>query len=81
MCTIFPEASQELGNIGNLLTDICTTTSQDLNMPSAGTAPNDEALQILQEAEVAAERRLNEQFPEVTNDNSNIRRRSTLEAL
>jgi len=27
MCGIMPEASQELGNIGNLLSEICTTTS------------------------------------------------------
>jgi division protein CdvB (Snf7/Vps24/ESCRT-III family) len=81
MCTIFPEASQELGTIGNLLSDICTTTSQDLDMPNAGTAPNEEAMAILQEAEVAAERRLNDQLPEVANENSSIRRRTSLEAL
>ena len=80
MCTIFPEASQELGTIGNLLSDICTTTSQDLDVPNAGAAPNEEAMLILQEAEVAAERRLNDQLPEVNNENS-IRRRASLEAL
>lgn len=80
MCTIFPEASQELGNIGNLLTDICTTTSQDMNMPQTGAAPNAEAMQILQEAEVAAERNLSQQLPEVGFEN-NIRKRTGPEAI
>ena len=30
MCSILPEASQELGNIGNLLSDIVTTTNQGI---------------------------------------------------
>ena len=81
MCSILPEASQELGNIGNLLSDICTTSSQDLNMPNAGPTPNTEALQILEEAELAAERRLNQQLPEVdVTPENNIRRRANLEA-
>ena len=79
MCSILPEASQELGTIGNLLSDICTTSSQDLDMPNAGAAPNTEALQILEEAELAAERRLDQQLPDVTPEN-NIRRRASLEA-
>lgn len=81
MCSIYPEASQELGNIGNLLSDICTSSSQELNMPNAGVAPNTEALQILEEAELAAESRLNQQLPEVdiTAEN-NIRRRTSMEA-
>jgi division protein CdvB (Snf7/Vps24/ESCRT-III family) len=78
MCTIFPEASQELGNIGNLLTDICTTTNQDVDIPTTGTNVNPEAIQILQEAEIAAERRLSDQLPEVNNENS-IQRRESLQ--
>jgi len=81
MCSILPEASQELGSIGNLLSDICTTSSQDLDMPNAGVAPNTEALQILEEAELAAERRLNQQLPDVNSiPENNIRRRTNLEA-
>jgi division protein CdvB (Snf7/Vps24/ESCRT-III family) len=81
MCSIYPEASQELGNIGNLLSDICTTSSQDLDVPNAGVAPNTEALQILEEAELAAERRLNQQLPEVdATPENNIRRRTSLES-
>ncbi len=78
MCSIFPEASQELGNIGNLLSDICTSTSQDLNIPGASTSPNEEALAILQEAEVAAEKRLNDRLPEIIAEPS-IRRRTGIE--
>lgn len=80
MCSIFPEASEELGTIGNLLSDICTTSSQDLKVPDAGVAPNTEALQILEEAEIAAERRLNQQLPEVElPSENNIRRRTSIE--
>ena len=78
MCSIFPEASQELGNIGNLLTDICSTTTQDMNMQPAGTTANDEALAILQEAEMAAEKRLSDQLPQITSEPS-IRRRASLD--
>ena len=79
MCTIMPEASQELGNIGNLLSDICATTNQDVNLPSTSTNINPEAMEILQEAELAAERRLNAQLPDVIDENV-IRRRASLEA-
>lgn len=68
MCGIMPEASQELGNIGNLLTEICTTTSNqytDVSSVGAQTA-NEEALKILEEAEVAAESRLKDRLPEIT---------------
>jgi division protein CdvB (Snf7/Vps24/ESCRT-III family) len=67
MCGIFPEASAELGNIGNLLSDICTSTSggtSDLNSVGSITA-NADALKILEEAEVAAESRLSARLPEI----------------
>ncbi len=64
MCSILPEASQELGNIGNLLSDIVTTTNQGSDMPENTIMASADALQILEEAEVAAERRLKEKFPE-----------------
>jgi len=64
MSTILPEAGQELENIGNLLGDIVASTNQSTEMPvSIGTA-NEEAEKILEEAELAAEKRLKEQFPE-----------------
>ena len=65
MSTILPEAGQELENIGSLLTDIVTSTNQSTEMPvNIGTA-NADAEKILEEAELAAEKRLKEQFPEV----------------
>jgi division protein CdvB (Snf7/Vps24/ESCRT-III family) len=64
MCSILPEASQELGNIGNLLSEICTATNQDADMPVNTIMASADALQILEEAEVAAESRLKEKLPE-----------------
>jgi division protein CdvB (Snf7/Vps24/ESCRT-III family) len=64
MCSVLPEASQELGNIGNLLSDIVTTTNQGTDMPVNTIMASADALQILEEAEVAAESRLKEKLPE-----------------
>jgi division protein CdvB (Snf7/Vps24/ESCRT-III family) len=64
MCSILPEASQELGNIGNLLSDIVTTTNQGTDMPVNTIMASADALAILDEAEVAAENRLREKIPE-----------------
>ena len=81
MCSIFPEASQELGSIGGLLTEICATTCQDTDMPVPGTtASNPEALQILEEAEVAAEKKLSDRLPEISAE-SYARKRDNMEAL
>ena len=66
MCSILPEASQELGNIGNLLSDIVTTTSQGIEIPVNTGSASPEAESILEEAELSAEMRLKEQLPEVT---------------
>ena len=65
MSTVLPEAGRELENIGSLLTDIVTQTNQSTEIPmNTGTA-NEEAEKILEEAEIAVEKRLNEQFPQV----------------
>lgn len=66
MSTIFPEASQELGNIGNLLTEIVTTTNQGTETPVNIGRTNPEAQTILEEAQLAAAKKLEEQLPEVT---------------
>lgn len=79
MCSIFPEASQELGSIGNLLSDICTTTNQTSDLQVNNVMANADALAILEEAEVAAGNRLKEQLPEIGLD-SPIQRRASLEA-
>jgi division protein CdvB (Snf7/Vps24/ESCRT-III family) len=65
MSGILPEAGRELENIGSLLTEIVSSTNQSSGMPvNIGTA-SAEATKILEEAELAAERKLKEQLPEV----------------
>ena len=64
MSSVLPQASQELESIGSLLSDIVTTTSQSSETPVNIGAANEDAQEILKEAELAAEKRLNDQFPE-----------------
>lgn len=82
MFSIMPEASQELENIGGILSEICSTTSSQYTDNTIGVqAANEEALKILEEAEIAAESKLKDKLPEVSsmyNDRVNTRR--TLEA-
>jgi len=81
MCGIMPEASQELDSIGNLLSEICTTTSGEYNDVSGvgANVANEEALKILEEAEVAAESRLKDRLPEIAPGQSSTKR-TNLEA-
>jgi len=79
MCSIMPEASQELGNIGNLLADIVTSTNQNSDMPVNTIMASADALQILEEAEIAAENRLRDQLPDTHIENT-IPKRTYLEA-
>ena len=75
MSTILPEASQELGNIGNLLSDVFATTGQSTEMSvNIGIRTTSEAEKILEEAELAAEKRLEGQLPEVTTGNAVVKR-------
>ena len=78
MCSILPEASQELGNIGSLLSDIVTTTNQGTDMPVNTIMASADALAILDEAEVAAESRLKEKLPEAATGKA-INKRSSIE--
>src|SRR5665811_667755 len=48
MCSILPEASQELGNIGNLLSDIVTTTNQSNDIPENTIMASADAMAILE---------------------------------
>jgi division protein CdvB (Snf7/Vps24/ESCRT-III family) len=75
MCSILPEASQELGNIGGLLSDI-VTASQGSDMPENTIMASADALQILEEAEVAAESRLREKIPDAAPDVASHKRES-----
>ncbi len=79
MCDILPEASSELGNIGNLLNDIVGSTCQTADIPMNTTRMDPEAEAILKEAEMVTERKLKEQFPEAGADNS-TERLASLEA-
>jgi division protein CdvB (Snf7/Vps24/ESCRT-III family) len=65
MSDILPQASQELESIGSLLGDICTQTRQSSDSTLNVGTVNEDALAILEEAEVAAEKRIRDQFPEV----------------
>ncbi len=66
MCGILPEASAELGNIGNLLTDIVGTTCQTQDVPLNTQKVDPEAEAILREAMAATEKKLKQQLPEIT---------------
>jgi division protein CdvB (Snf7/Vps24/ESCRT-III family) len=67
MYSIMPEASQELENIGDTLSEICSTTSSQYIDNSIGVqTTNEEALKILKEAEKAAENKIKDKLPEVT---------------
>jgi division protein CdvB (Snf7/Vps24/ESCRT-III family) len=79
MCSILPEAGQELGNIGSLLSDIVTTTNQGTDMPVNTIMASADALQILEEAEVAAENRLREKIPEAVTGTA-INKKTSIEA-
>ena len=65
MCGILPEASAELGNIGNLLNDIVGTTCQTADIPVNSTRVDPEAEAILKEAMMVTEKKLKEQLPEI----------------
>jgi division protein CdvB (Snf7/Vps24/ESCRT-III family) len=79
MCSILPEAGMELGSIGNLLSDICASTNQGNDAPVNTIMASADALQILEEAEVAAENRLREKIPEAVTG-AGINKRASLEA-
>lgn len=81
MCGILPEASQELGNIGGLLSEIVITTKQGTDMPLENAKACPEALQILEEAEIAAEIKLKDQLPEINDSGQIHQKRVNREAL
>ena len=55
MSGVFPEANHELENIGGLLTEIATSTTQTSGLSVDVEAANAEAKKILEEAEIGAE--------------------------
>lgn len=79
MSTVLPQASQELESIGSLLGEIVTSSNQSSEIPvNIGTALNPEAEEILEQAELEAEKRLREQFPDV-NSGAATRKKASLE--
>ena len=80
MCGIFPEASQELGYIGNLLSEICVTTNQSNDIPVNNIMASADALSILEEAEAAAEIKLKDRLPEALSTENTPPRRTSLKA-
>jgi division protein CdvB (Snf7/Vps24/ESCRT-III family) len=81
MCGVLPEASQELGNIGGLLSEIVITTNQGTDIPVDNARASPEAMQILQEAEIAAEIKLKDQLPEINDYGQIQQKRVNREAL
>jgi division protein CdvB (Snf7/Vps24/ESCRT-III family) len=81
MCGILPEASQELGNIGGLLSEIVMTTNQGTDIPVDNARASPEAMQILEEAEIAAEIKLKDQLPEINDTGQIQQKRVNREAL
>jgi len=75
MGSVMPEASQELGNIGDLLSEIVSTTNQSSDSPVNTVMASADALQILEEAEIAAEQNLKDKLPEV--DSTALRKRKS----
>ena len=68
MSGIFPEAGKEMESIGTLLTDIVSTTNQDVKRPLDIKSASLEATKILKDAEFAANKKLQETLPEVSNE-------------
>ncbi len=65
MSNVFPEADREMGSIGNLLSDLLSSTNQNMDLPANVGKVDAEAEKILQEAELAAEKRLRARLPDV----------------
>ena len=65
MCGVFPEAENELGEIGNMLSgvmfDAGTTCGSSLNFNSV----NEDAAKILDEAATVAAQKVNANFPDL----------------
>ena len=68
MSGIFPEAGRELENIGTVLTDIVSSTNQDIENPVDIKSASLEATKILKDAEFAASKKLQETLPQVSNN-------------
>ena len=65
LASVFPEAENELGEIGNLLSGIMIEAGQSSGMTLNFDTVNEDAQGILTEAATVAEQRMKEKFPEL----------------
>ena len=65
LASVFPEAENELGEIGNLLSGIMIEAGQSSGMTLNFDAVNEDAQKILSEAATVAEQKIKEKFPEL----------------
>jgi division protein CdvB (Snf7/Vps24/ESCRT-III family) len=65
LVSVFPEAENELGEIGNLLSGIMIEAGQSSGMTLNFDSANEDAQKILTEAATVAEQRIKEKFPEL----------------
>jgi division protein CdvB (Snf7/Vps24/ESCRT-III family) len=65
LVSVFPEAENELGEIGNLLSGIMIEAGQGSGMTLNFDSVNEDAQKILTEAATVAEQRIKEKFPEL----------------
>jgi division protein CdvB (Snf7/Vps24/ESCRT-III family) len=65
LVSVFPEAENELGEIGNMLSGIMIEAGQGSGMTLNFDAVNEDASNILNEAATVAEQRIKEKFPDL----------------
>jgi division protein CdvB (Snf7/Vps24/ESCRT-III family) len=65
LVSVFPEAENELGEIGNLLSGIMMEAGTETGMSLNFNAVNEDATKILTEASTVAEQRIKEKFPDL----------------
>jgi len=65
LVSVFPEAENELGEIGNLLSGIMIEAGQSQGMTLSFDSVNEDAAKILSEASTVAEQRVKEKFPDL----------------
>jgi len=65
MVGVLPEAERELGQIGNLLSEIIVDAGQSTGLNINFEAANENAQEILNEAATVAEQKVKEKFPEL----------------
>ncbi|HJX02905.1 MAG TPA: Snf7 family protein [Candidatus Bathyarchaeia archaeon] len=65
LVSVFPEAENELGEIGNMLSGIMIEAGQGSGMTLNFDSVNEDASKILTEASTVAEQRIKEKFPDL----------------